>query len=162
LGLKRTVASKHQNHYSWTCFFVQAKPLVIAGLPPKEKQARRPKTNKRVRWRDEADPVHCSLVDIRYIERENKGKKICGKDLGPVVLPAKVSRDVSVEDFLRTVLDWMPSWLKEQKRFREPPRVHGELAVHRLECMWLPHPIASDLFRQRTQISRFVPHLKWE
>ncbi len=75
-------------------------------------------------------------MDIRYIERENKGKKICGKDLGPVVLPAKVSRDVSVEDFLRTVLDWMPSWLKEQKRFREPPRVHGELAVHRLEDLY--------------------------
>jgi len=83
-----------------------AKPLNYQGIKPKKQTGKR----KKLRWRDENGMD--TLVDIKFIDANNKGRK-CGN-------PGKRKSNhlVDMNQNFKKTLEWKCVWLEEQKKMK--------------------------------------------
>ena len=109
------------------------KPLQYKSLSPLtiEDKENSNKIRKRIQWRDHNGLD--SLVDVRFIEANNKGLK-CGPgnkdlmkgDFGGTANKRIDKNTVDMNTILKVVVEWKCAWLDEQKKMNEPPPVHGQ------------------------------------
>lgn len=84
------------------------------------------KKKKRVTWRTDEN-----LVQIRPIPREGLGRKVGSTmsksfDTRSLAPAADAGKGMGFTAIKRDILNWMPKWLVEQEKIKEPPPVHGD------------------------------------
>ena len=139
---------------------VNAEPLRFEGIAPKKKGK-----CLKLRWADEEPGA--TLVEIRWIESENKGRKAndskADLQAGAAARSLKQAaqklqkeeanvlsgKDIKVDEVLKKVLSWNCRWLEEQKKQARAPDVSGG--------SWPVLPLTAEFESGEHYVRMFVP-----
>ena len=140
---------------------VTAEPLRFEGIVPKKKGK-----CLKLRWADEEE-LGAPLVEIRWIEADNKGRK-ANDSKGDLQAGAAArnlkhaaqklqkenkdllsGKEIKVDEVLKKVLSWNCRWLEEQKKQVQAPDVSGG--------SWPVVPLTADFVSGEHYVRMFVP-----
>ena len=101
-------------------------PLNIPVTLNKPASASSGKKKKRITWRSDE-----FLVQIKYIPREGLGRKVGSTmsksfDTRSLAPGTEAGKGMGFSAIKKDILNWMPKWLVEQEKIKEPPPVHGD------------------------------------